>query len=395
MNARATEPKPGEATVVNIPRAEKSAPRNEAPRAEAPTPQQPPAQAAAPEAAPKKKRRGRRLILMVAVPLVLLVGGGWFYLTGGRYEDTDNAYVQQAKVSLSADVAGRITAVNVNENEPVKAGDVLFTIDPQPYQIALDQANAALAAARVNVQQLKVSYQTANVQLSAAQATVGIQQATYDRQAALVKQAVASSSTLDQPKLALQQAQTAVDAATQQVAAAVAALGGDPNIAIDRHPAVMSAQAQVEAAQRNLSKTTVVAPADGIVANVSSLNAGQFVAAGTTIASLVETNGTWVEANFKETQLTDLVVGQPAKVSVDAYPGALGCKVASLGAATGSEFSLIPAQNATGNWVKVVQRVPVRIECGDSPKLAQLKTGMSATVTVDTGRSTLDKLTGK
>src|SRR5689334_23996100 len=146
MNARATEPKPGEATVVNIPRAEKSAPRNEAPRAEAPAPQQPPAQAAAPEAAPKKKRGGRRLLLMVVVPLILLVAGGWFYLTGGRYQDTDNAYVQQAKVSLSADVAGRITAVNVNENQPVKAGDVLFAIDPQPYQIALDQANAALAA---------------------------------------------------------------------------------------------------------------------------------------------------------------------------------------------------------------------------------------------------------
>jgi membrane fusion protein (multidrug efflux system) len=393
MSARATESKPGDATVVNIPRAEKSAPRAEAPQTP-PSPQAPQQAAAAPVAAPKK-RGSRRLILMIVVPLVLVAAGAWFYLTGGRYEDTDNAYVNQAVVSLSPDVAGRITNVNVAENQSVKTGEVLFTIDPVPYQIALDQANAALAGARVNVQQLKVAYGTAQVQLKSAQATLAIQQATYDRQQALVSQAVASSSTLDAPKLALQQAQTAVDQATQQVAASVAALGGDPNIVVDKHPTVLAAQAQVEAAQRNLAQTKVVSPADGLVSNVSSLNAGQFVAGGTTIASLVETDGTWIEANFKETQLTDLAVGQPASVKVDAYSGTLECKVASLSAATGAQFSLIPPQNATGNWVKVVQRVPVRIECPNSPELGQLKTGLSATVTVDTGRTTLDKMLGK
>jgi len=389
MNARVTEPKPGEATVVNMPRGEKGQPK-----AEAPAPQSAPSpQAAAPEAAPKKKGGSRRLILMVAVPLVLVVAGGYFWLTGGRYEDTDNAYVQQAKVSLSADIAGRITAVNVGENEVVKAGDVLFTIDPQPYQIALDQANAALASARVNVQQLKVAYGTAQVQLNAATQTLAIRKAAFDRQNALVQQGVNSNSTLDDTKLAFQAAQTAVDQANQQVATATAALGGDPNIDIDKHPAVLAAQAQVENAQRNLSKTTVVAPAGGIVANVSSLNAGQFVAAGTTIATLVETDGTWVEANYKETQLADLKVGQPAEIKVDAYSGAIKGTVESIGAATGSEFSLIPAQNATGNWVKVVQRIPVRIKLADASDA--LKTGMSATVTIDTGRSTLDKLMGK
>ena len=389
MNARVTEPKPGEVTVVNMPRGEKGQPK-----AEAPAPQSAPSpQAAAPEAAPKKKGGSRRLILMVAVPLVLVVAGGYFWLTGGRYEDTDNAYVQQAKVSLSADIAGRITAVNVGENEVVKAGDVLFTIDPQPYQIALDQANAALASARVNVQQLKVAYGTAQVQLNAATQTLAIRKAAFDRQNALVQQGVNSNSTLDDTKLALQAAQTAVDQAKQQVATATAALGGDPNIDIDKHPAVLAALAQVENAQRNLSKTTVVAPAGGIVANVSSLNAGQFVAAGTTIATLVETDGTWVEANYKETQLSDLKVGQPAEIKVDAYSGAIKGTVESIGAATGSEFSLIPAQNATGNWVKVVQRIPVRIKLADASDA--LKTGMSATVTVDTGKSTLDKLMSK
>ena len=384
MNARVTEPKAGEATVVSMPRAEKSA-----------TPPQPetPAQTA-PAAAPKKKG-SRRLVLMIAVPLVLAVAGGYFWLNGGRYEDTDNAYVQQAKVSLSADIAGRITGVNVGENQPVKAGTVLFTIDPQPYQIALDQARAALASARVNVEQLKVAYGTAQAQLKSAEATLVIRQAAYDRQSALVKQGVNSNSTLDDTKLALQQAQSAVDLGNQQVAQATAALGGDPNIATDKHPAVLAAQAQVEQAERNLGKTTVVAPADGIVANVSSLNAGQFVAAGTTIASLVETAGTWIEANYKETQLGDIRVGQPASVSVDAFPGKIDCKVASIGAATGAEFALIPAQNATGNWVKVVQRLPVRIECPANDQVALLKTGMSSNVTVDTGRTTLDKMLGK
>jgi len=301
--------------------------------------------------------------------------------------------VQQAKVSLSADIAGRITSVNVGENQVVKAGAVLFTIDPQPYQIALDQANAALASARVNVEQLKVAYGTAQVQLNADTQTLAIRQAAFDRQNALVQQGVNSNSTLDDTKLALQAAQTAVDQAKQQVATATAALGGDPNIDIDKHPAVLAALAQVENAQRNLSKTTVVAPAGGIVANVSSLNAGQFVAAGTTIATLVETDGTWVEANYKETQLSDLKVGQPAEIKVDAYSGAIKGTVESIGAATGSEFSLIPAQNATGNWVKVVQRIPVRIKLADASDA--LKTGMSATVTVDTGKSTLDKLMSK
>ena len=389
MNARVTEPKAGEATVVSMPRAEKSAPKAEAPQSPAPTPQ-----ATAPEA-PAKKKGSRRLILMVTVPLVLVIAGGYFWLTGGRYEDTDNAYVQQAKVSLSADISGRITAVNVGENQPVKAGAVLFTIDPQPYQIALDQANAALASARVNVEQLKVAYGTAQAQLKSAQATLVIRQAAFDRQNALVKQGVNSNSTLDDTKISLEQAQAALDLANQQVAASTAALAGDPNIATDKHPAVLAAQAAVEQAQRNLTKTTVTAPSDGIVANVASLNAGQFVAAGTAIASLVETDGTWIEANFKETQLGEIKVGQPVSVGIDAFPGKLQGTVESLGAATGSEFSLIPAQNATGNWVKVVQRIPVRIKLADASATVDLKTGMSAGVTVDTGRSTLDKLLGK
>ena len=343
-------------------------------------------------ATPAKKRRPGRLALMVVVPLAIAGAGGYFYLTGGRFEETDNAYVRQAKLAVSSDIAGRVISVNISENQPVQAGDLLFEIDPAPYQIALDQANAALGSARVNVEQLKVSYQTAQTALAAAKETLAIQQASFDRQNALVTQGVSSASTLDQPKLSLQQAQNAVATAQQQVAAATAALAGDPEIDTDRHPTVLAALSQVELAERNLEKTRVVAAADGIVSQIASLNVGQFVSTGTTIASLVETEGTWVEANFKETQLAGIHVGMPAEVVVDAAPDApLEGTVTSIGAATGSEFSLIPAQNATGNWVKVVQRIPVRVEF-DAASEAQLRAGMSALVSVDTGKSTLDKL---
>jgi len=382
MNARVTEPKQGEAVAVDAVKVDETAKSA--------------AQPAPASAPPRKKRNTRRMLLMVSVPVILVAAGAWFYLTGGRYEETDNAYVQQAKIAISADISGRIVSVNVIENQQVKAGDEIFSIDPDSYTIALDQAKAALASARVNVEQLRVAYSTAEAALKAAQTTLDIQQVSFDRQSALVDQGVNSSAALDQPKLSLQQAQTAVVTAQQQVAAAVAALAGDPKIETDKHPAVLSALAQVEAAQRNLDKTLVVAPADGIIANVASLNAGQFVSAGTTIASLVETNGIWIEANFKETQLTNIQVGQPAEVKVDAYPGVVfEGKVESIGAATGSEFSLIPAQNATGNWVKVVQRIPVRIALSPETSTDVLRTGMSTVVSVDTGASTLDKMLGK
>lgn len=376
MSARAAKPQQGEATVVKMPVAEA-------------TPAEAPAVAAAatpvaPTAAPKKKRSGRRIAIMVSVPVLLAAVGGYFFLTGGRYIDTDNAYVQQSKVSLSADVAGRVVSVSVHDNEVVSAGQVLFAIDPEPYQIALDQAEAALAAARVNVEQLRVAYGTANAQLDAAKSTLAIRQAEFDRKSTLATQGLAANASLDDVKLALQTAQTQVSMAEQQVAGAVAALGGDPNISTNDHPAVRTALAAMESAERNFKKTTVVAPADGIVSQVASLNVGQFIATGTTIASLVETGNTWIEANFKETQLAALATGLPVEVTIDAYPGVkFEGQVESIGAATGAQFALIPAQNATGNWVKVTQRVPVRISVeGADDKV--LRAGMSAVVAVDT-----------
>jgi membrane fusion protein, multidrug efflux system len=387
MNARMKPQAQGDAQVVQLPPA----------TAEAKPGQQSSGPAAAPPAAeaaaPKKRRGGRRLVLMVSVPVILVLGGGYFWLTGGRYEDTDNAYVQQPKVSLSADIPGRITEVDVKENQTVKAGDTLFRIDPEPYQIALTEADAALAGARVAVEQLRVAYSTAQTKLASAQQTLDIRQREQGRSADLATKGVTTQASVDEQLLALQQAQADVDQDKQAVQGALAALGGDPNIKTDDVPAVKQALAADENAKRNLAKTTVLAPANGVVSQVNSLNVGQFVGAGTTIVSLVGTDDTWVEANFKETQLEGLKDGQPATVTVDAYPGTvLHGTVDSIGAATGSEFSLIPAQNATGNWVKVVQRVPVRIKVAANPD-QPLRTGMSATVTVDTGKSRLDGMT--
>ena len=371
MSAR--NEKTGEAEIIEMPKAERSAPAAEPAVATA----------AAPAPAPKK-RNGRRIILMAGVPVILAAVGGYFYLTGGRYQETDNAYVEQAKVALSADVAGRITSVSVHENQLVKAGDVLFALDAEPYRIALAQADAALATARVNVEQLKVAYGTANAQLTAAQSTLALRQAAFDRKNALVENGTAADATLDDVKLALETARNAVITAQQQVASAKAALTGNPDIATDEHPAVKAALAARDTAQRNFDKTTVVAPADGIISQVASLNAGQFIATGTTIASLIETGDTWIEANFKETQLASIHEGMPVEIKIDAYPGiAFTGELESIAAATGAEFALVPAQNATGNWVKVTQRVPVRIAV-DPVDGKTLRAGMSAVVSVDT-----------
>ncbi len=363
MSTRTSEQKTGDAEIVQMPKADK------APQVE--------------PAAPKK-RNGRRIALMASVPVLIAIIGGYFWLSGGRYQETDNAYVAQPKVALSADVSGRIATVAVHENQPVAAGDVLFTLDPAPYSIALAQAEAALATARVNVEQLKVAYGSAEAQLGAANSTLAIRQAAFDRKNALVSGGNASDATLDDVRLALETARNAVTAAEQQVASARAALTGNPDIAVDDHPAVRAALAARDTAARNLDKTTVRAPASGIVSQVANLNAGQFIATGTTIASLVETGSAWIEANFKETQLAALHEGMPVEIKIDAYPGvAFSGQLESIAAATGSEFALVPAQNATGNWVKVTQRIPVRIAV--TPVDGKiLRAGMSAVVSVDT-----------
>jgi membrane fusion protein (multidrug efflux system) len=347
------------------------------------------AQPAIAVAAPAKpKRRLGRVALMVAVPLALVIGGGYVWVTGGRYQETENANLRQAKVSIASEAAGRIVAVNVADNATVKAGDVLFSIDPEPYRIALAQADAALAAARLNVAQLRAGYSQALAQERVATGEIDYVKAQFQRSTELADRGISAKASLDEARRDLAKAEDEHAAAVQGVASALAALGGDPEIQTDTHPSVLAALATRDKAAYELAHTTVHAPADGVVSQASSFRVGQFVGAGTPVFSLVETGDTWVEANFKETQLTHMKPGQEAEITLDTYPGRpLKATVEAIGAGTGAEFSLLPAQNATGNWVKVTQRIPVRLKINTDKLPLSLSTGMSATVSVDTGVS--------
>ena len=265
---------------------------------------------------------------------------------------------------------------------------MLFQVDPEPYRIALEQADAALAGARLKVQQMRAAYSQAAAEAKVVSDDVAYYQTEFDRQKALQAKGIASASALDSASRNLRKAVESKVAAEQAVASAAAALGGDPAIPVDKHPAVMAAQAARDQAAYDLARTTVHAPADGIVYKAASFKPGEFVAAGSQLFALVETGDTWVEANFKETQLTNIVPGQSAEISFDTYPGrSFRATVQAIGAGTGAEFSLLPAQNATGNWVKVTQRVPVYLRLDQTDPKLMLRTGMSASVSVDTGVS--------
>ncbi|MBZ9679839.1 MULTISPECIES: HlyD family secretion protein [unclassified Mesorhizobium] len=339
-----------------------------------------------PAPAPKKKRRIGRFFLMFALPAALIIGGGYVWVTGGRYQETENANLQQAKVSIASDTAGRIVQVAISDNQTVKQGDLLFAIDPEPYRIALAQADAAVATARLNVEQLRAAYSQAQSQQKSAASEVDYAQSQFDRAADLAQKGINAKSSLDQAKNDLDKARQQLAVAEQGIISAKAALGGNPDIETDKHPTVMSALAARDKAAYDLEQTTVKAPADGVVYQAASFKVGQYVGSGTPLFALVETGDTWVDANFKETQLTNMKPGQKAEIVVDTYPGrTFEATVRAIGAGTGADFSLLPAQNATGNWVKVTQRIPVRLELADPDAKMALRTGMSASVTVDTG----------
>ena len=338
---------------------------------------------------PARGKTSRR-ILMFSVPLLLAAAGAGYWLMTGRYETTDNAYLHQARLSVTSDLAGRVVRSGVADNMPVKAGDVLFVIDQEPYRIALEQADAAVASARLGVEQLKAAYRMALANEKAAETEEAYRQSELKRQQELSRKGVSASSSLDSARHDANKAHDALAAARQGVANTLAALGGKPDIATDQHPSVQSALAAREKAAYNLSLTTVRAPADGVLYQAASFRAGQFVAAGNPLFALVATGDFWVDANFKETQLAGIKPGESAEVEFDSYPGkTFKGRVAAIGAGTGAEFSLLPAQNATGNWVKVTQRVPVRIALDGTADMPELRSGLSASVTVDTGRKPL------
>jgi membrane fusion protein, multidrug efflux system len=335
----------------------------------------------------RDRLRAMRRLLLLVIPLVAVAAGVTWYLASGRYVSTDDAYVQADMVSISSDVGGRVVAIDVHDNESVKAGQVLFRLDDRPYRIAVERARAQLAATRLQIDGLRATYRQKLTELQSAQDTAAYLQREFERQQSLLAAHVASQAQFDHAKNAFDTAQQQVAGAQQQIANILASLGGDPNIATDAHPLVQQAQAQLDQAQLDLSYTVIKAPQDGIVTKVDKLPIGNYLNAATPAFALIATDHVWVEANFKETQLTHMEPGQAVSIESDTYPDvALSGHVASVSPGTGSQFSVLPPQNATGNWVKVVQRLPVRIDIDNADPAHTLKAGMSVTAAVDTGR---------
>jgi membrane fusion protein (multidrug efflux system) len=330
-------------------------------------------------------RRRLRLPLMALGPAIVAVIAAYIYLTGGRFESTEDANVQTARVAISANVAGRVQEILVRDNQAVHKGDVLFRLDDAPFRIAVDEASAQLAAARLQIDSLKANYRQRQSELKWAQETLAFQQNENERQKRLFSSGIASQLQVDRVSHALDEARAQVAGAQQQISAVVANLGGNPNIAPDRHPMVQQAQALLDRATLNLSYTVVKAPSDGVVTRVEQLQVGSYISASAPVFALVSTGDIWIEANFKEDQLTHMRVGQTASVEIDSYPGkTFEGKVASVSPGTGSQFSVLPPENATGNWVKVVQRLPVRVELDRVDPAFPLHGGLSANVSVDT-----------
>ncbi len=331
---------------------------------------------------PKPKKR--RLGLMLSLPVILLVGAGFYWVNGGRTEATDNAYLHEARINVASDLGGRVVSVNVADGKPVAKGAVMFQVDPEPYRLALLQADTAVDAARLQVAQLKGAYASAVAQDKVAEDDAAFQSDELNRQISLSTRGVGTNTQLDTVRNTARRAGEQAALARVAVGNAVAALGGDPQIATDRHPAVEAALAAQQQAKYQLELTEVKAPADGIVYQATSFKPGQFVSGGQAIFTLLEAGDVWVDANFKETQLAHIRPGAKARVTFDVDSSkSFACVVDAIGAGTGSEFSLLPAQNATGNWVKVTQRVPVRVRCADIGQT--LVSGMSASVAVETG----------
>ncbi len=332
-------------------------------------------------AAPEK--RGRRALLMAIVPLLVLLSGGYYWLSLQGEIATDNAYLQQDKVSVGAEVAGPINKVLVKSGDWVREGDILFTLDPAPYEIQISQSNAAIAEAQANITALSNTTDIAGVDIAAAREEIAFAHATLDRQSSLWKRGFTTKADYEaaQHGVAVAQAKLNQAIANQREAKAKLASGA---AVPGENPQVAAATAQRESARLNLKRTVIRAPISGRVAQAERLQVGQQLLTGIPVLTIVSSNKSYVMANFKETELDAMKPGQPALVEFDAYPDVhLKGHVAYIGAGTGSEFSVLPAQNATGNWVKVTQRVPVRIDIDEkSPR--RLIAGLSTRVTVYT-----------
>jgi membrane fusion protein (multidrug efflux system) len=323
---------------------------------------------------------------------IVLIGSFTFWLRGGRYASTDDAFVDAAKVLVTTDVSGLVKSVDVHEGQPVKSGQLLFQIDPLQFQIALDNAKSNLSQVALTVQSMKDDYQQMLSDVAAQRAQVALDNVTNERNAALLTGDNVPRQTYDQSRYTLQLDQSKLTSLEQQAQVQLAKLNGNPNIPVTEHPLYLQAKAIVDEAQRQLDHTAVRAPFNGIVTQVDALQPGTYLVAQTAALTetgaiaLVSNDNVWVTAQMKETDLTFVKPGDPVAISVDTYPGrAFTGVVQSVSPASGSEFSVIPAQNSSGNWVKVVQRIPIKIGITRAPGAPDLRAGMSVSVDIDTG----------
>ena len=357
---------------------------------------------AAPETFADFSKRKRRLsfdyprlraALLLGVPALVIMLAAFFYFTSGRHVETDNAYMKASRVAISPEISGPIITMAVSENQPVEKGALLFQIDDTPYRIALAQAKARLETVRAEVEALKSGYRETQQQLEMARTDVNFAESEFTRKSVLSKRSVVSVADLDKARHDRNMAQDRVTIALRVLERLQAQLGGDPDIMTEQHPLYLEAAANMEKAALDLARTSVRAPFAGIAANAP--NPGYYARSGAAVMSLVSNQNLWVEANFKETDLTYVLPGQPVALHIDTYPDhEWHGRVKSIAPASGAEFSVIPAQNATGNWVKVVQRIPVRITVLPGEGAPPLRAGMSVEVEIDTGNHPLTSFAG-
>jgi membrane fusion protein, multidrug efflux system len=335
------------------------------------------------------RRRGRvRWVLFALLPIALIAGAYW-YVTGGSVMSTDDAYINAEKVGIATDVSGIVQDVLVHDNEHVSAGQVLYRLDPRQFQIALDNAKANLAQVGETLDSMKQDYKRMLSDAAAQQAQVDLDQTNFNRAQMLLRSGTATQATYDQANYTLQNDTSKLKALEEQTKVQLARLGGNVDTPTPELPQYLQAKAQVDEAQRQLDHTVISAPFSGTVTNVPAIAPGKYLAASTTAFFLVDTDHVWVDATPKETELTYVRPGQAATVTVDTYPDIEWHGVVeSVSPAAAQEFALLPAQNTSGNWVKVVQRVPMRVRLDTSDKkLPPLRAGMSVIVDVDTGHA--------
>ncbi|WP_441252134.1 HlyD family secretion protein [Tardiphaga sp. 71_E8_N1_1] len=331
-------------------------------------------------------KRYRRTLLLVVLPAIVLVGGVAFYLSGGRYVGTDDAYVGAQKVLITPDISGKVDKVVVREGQHVKEGDVLFEIDPVPFRLALDDARAKLAQAKTTYDNLVSNVKIYGQMQDLAQQGVDFKQRDVERKSTLVKSNFGSQLDLDNAATAAVTAKAQLELLRQQLATSMNQLLGNPDLPLAQFPPYAQAQSALDQAQRNLDHTVLKAPISGVATQVDNIQLGRFAMAGTPILTVIDDNRPWVDANLKESDFTYIAVGQTVEIDVDAFPNhAFKGTVGSLSPGTGAQFAILPPQNATGNFVKVVQRVPVRIYLDyNDPFVKRLKAGMSTYTTIDT-----------